>query len=145
MTSRSWMNAWLSTERVHYEGRKSHHKAGAESTLVCSVRNAVNCTIEALFFHTRILTESYTKQHLEILLRNFTALTMNMKCCACLSTSSQYEPVAGSEADRVGRRLYLLLLSFLSSYSFSPDKMPWQLWPWYTLLMVWHHTQRSIL
>lgn len=64
--------------------------------MVISLRNALNRTIEALISLPKV---KFT-QYLQILLQNYIALTMNMKCCACLSTSSQYQPVAGSEAEK---------------------------------------------
>lgn len=68
-----------------------------------------------------------------------------MRCWASLGTSSQYLPVAGSDAERDGRMVCLLPLSFLFSYSFWPDKTPWRLWPWYAPPMVWHHTHSAAL
>lgn len=94
-------------------------------------------------FKLGILLKRPHKPQLQILLKCHRASVMNSKCYVCLSISSQHQPVAEARRDWWG--VYLLLLSFLSPYSSSPDKMPWQHWPWYTLLMVWHHTQEHTL
>lgn len=133
MTLRSWIDGWLNAENVpRFEKQWLWH--GHLSQRSCQPH-----------FHTsgwdsqRKLDTNTTRTT-----QSMQPWQTNAKWRARLSTSSKYHPVAGSEGRQDGKRVCLLPLSVSFPSSFSPDKMPWQLWPWYMPLMAWHRAHKCI-
>lgn len=102
MTFRSWMDGWLNAESEHYEIITPE-----EFSHACLSQKMA----AALKLPRSVLQKVQDKQHFAILLHNYAALTMNMKCCACFSTSSQW--VRGQQRWAEGAFVVILILVFI--------------------------------